>query len=161
MGDYALSEAERRFFEALNGLGVRYLIVGMSSALIQGAHGSTQDIDVWFERLDDPRIEEAARAGGGFWISGSFGMRPPALGGNELSARFDIVTHMHGLAEFEEEYRNALQYKLDGVKVHVLPLRRVIAGKKATGRPRDIAHLPALEEALAAIEGEDKQSHHG
>jgi len=48
MEDYALSEAEKAFFAALNRLGVRYLVVGMSSALLQGAHGSTQDIDLWF-----------------------------------------------------------------------------------------------------------------
>jgi hypothetical protein len=154
MVDYALNEAERIFFSSLNRLGVRYLIVGMSSALIQGAHGSTQDIDIWFEKLDDPRIGEAAKEAGGFWISGSFGMRPPALGGKELSARFDIVTHMHGLTEFDEEYRGARKYEIEGVEVHVLPLVRVIESKKASGRPKDLASISILEEALAAVANE-------
>jgi hypothetical protein len=34
--------------------------------------------------------------------------------------------------------------------MRVLPLERIIASKRATGRPRDHAQLPALEEALAA-----------
>ena len=31
-------------------LGVRYLIVGMGTALIEGAPGTTEGIDLWFER---------------------------------------------------------------------------------------------------------------
>ena len=37
-----LTEGERRFLVALNALGVRYLLVGMSAALLQGARGSTE-----------------------------------------------------------------------------------------------------------------------
>jgi hypothetical protein len=81
MDALALAPSERAFLEALNRLGVHYLVVGMSAALLQGARGVTEDVDLWFERTDDPRIGEAARAAGGFWISGSFGMRPPGLGG--------------------------------------------------------------------------------
>jgi hypothetical protein len=74
-----------------------------------------------------------------------------------LSARFDIVTHMHGLNGFEEEYPHALEYDLEGIRVPVLPLKRVIASKKASARPRDLAHLPALEEALAVIEDKNEK----
>lgn len=51
-----LSEGERAFLLALNRLGVRYLLVGMSAALLQGARGATEDVDIWFESTDDPRI---------------------------------------------------------------------------------------------------------
>lgn len=37
MFDVALTTAERALLEALNDLGVRYLIVGMGAALIEGA----------------------------------------------------------------------------------------------------------------------------
>ncbi len=126
----------------------------MSSALIQGANGSTQDINIWFEDESDPRIGEAAREAGGFWVSEWFGMRPPALGGKELSTRFDVVIHMHGLAPFEKEHPCALAYVLEGIEERVLPLERIVASKRATGRPKDLAQLPALEEALAAIADE-------
>ena len=62
-----LSEAERQFLLALNELGVRYMLVGMSAALLQGARGATEHIDLWFEDVGDPRIAEAARRSGGFW----------------------------------------------------------------------------------------------
>ena len=61
----ALSDAERRFLEELRSRKVRFLLVGMSAALLQGARGATEDLDLWFERLDDPAIAEAARAAGG------------------------------------------------------------------------------------------------
>jgi hypothetical protein len=47
VGRGLLSESERRFLLALNELGVRYLIVGMSAALLQGARGATEDVDLW------------------------------------------------------------------------------------------------------------------
>jgi len=54
------------------------MIVGMSGALLQGARGVTEDIDVWFEDPNDPRIAEAVREAGGIWISGSFGLSRPS-----------------------------------------------------------------------------------
>jgi hypothetical protein len=37
MTTLALTETERAFLEALNRLGVRYVVVGMSAAIVQGA----------------------------------------------------------------------------------------------------------------------------
>jgi hypothetical protein len=44
--DAALTDRERIFLLALNELGVPFLVVGMSAALLQGARGATEDIDV-------------------------------------------------------------------------------------------------------------------
>jgi hypothetical protein len=149
----ALSEEERRFLLALEERGVRFLVIGMTAAVLQGARGVTEDIDLWFERSDDPRIAEAARAAGGFYVSGSFGMRPPALGG-ALGDRFDVVTHVHGADAFEVERGRAVAIDVEGVVLPVMPLARILASKRASGRPKDLAQIPALEEALAAAEGQ-------
>ena len=155
MPDYVLAEGERRFLRTLTESGVRFMVVGMSAALLQGARGATEDIDLWFEQPDDPRIAEAARRVGGFWISGSFGMRPPGLGGDALGDRFEVVLTMHGLGSFADELENALEMSIDDVTVLVLKIDRIITSKRATGRPKDQAQLPALEEALAVMtEGE-------
>jgi hypothetical protein len=151
LGDYALSAAERRLLEELNRRGVRYLVVGVGAAALQGATTATEDVDLWFGSLDDPRIAEAVRAVGGVWIPGGVASRPPVIGGDALGDRFDVIVHMHGLEGFEVEYQTAKEMVLDGVAVRVLPLDRVIASKRALGRPRDIAQIPALEEALAAL----------
>jgi predicted nucleotidyltransferase len=154
MAELALSPAERKLLEELNRLGVRYLVVGMSAALLQGARGMTEDIDLWFERTDDPRIGEAVRAAGGVWVSGNFGMMPPSIGGGELEDRFDVVTHCHGLQDFGTELGAAADIEVDGVVLKVLPLDRIIASKRATNREKDRMALPALETALAIIDDE-------
>lgn len=141
----------------LRARGVEFAVVGLSAALLQGATIATEDIDLWFERLDDPCIGEAARAAGGFWLSGSFGMRPPGLGG-VLGERFDVVTHMHGLGTFDEERANTVELDIDGVPVRVLRIERILASKRATGRPKDRAQIPALEAAIAARDAPDPGS---
>ena len=79
MPDYALEAAERAFLQALNEAGVRYLVVGVTAASMQGARVATEDVDLWFADTADTRIGEAARRAGGLWISGSFGMQPPTI----------------------------------------------------------------------------------
>ena len=59
-GDAWLSEAEIAFLRALDQRGVRYLVVGMSAAILQGVPGTTQDVDLWFESIGDERIGEVA-----------------------------------------------------------------------------------------------------
>ncbi|HEY2410264.1 MAG TPA: hypothetical protein VGI10_29870 [Polyangiaceae bacterium] len=39
---------------------------------------------------------------------------------------------------------------VDDVELSVLPLERIICSKRAAGRAKDLAVLPALEAALAA-----------
>lgn len=148
MFEIVLTSAERALLEALNTLGVRYLIVGMGAALIEGAPGTTQDIDLWFERIDEAQLREAARRAGGLYTSG-FGLQPPAVGGEGLD-RVDLVLTASGLEPFDQEFNNAHDYVLDGVRVRVLPLDRVIVSKRAAQRAKDSAQLPMLEAALAA-----------
>ena len=107
--------------EALGALEVRYLLVGMGVALIEGAPGTTQDLDLWFGSIDGEKVGEAARRAGGFYTSG-FGLQPPAIGGDGLD-RVDIVLNVDGLGPFEEEYARSLE----GLRVRVLPLERVAA----------------------------------
>lgn len=153
MEDFAaFSDGERKLLDALTRRGVHFMVVGLSAAVLQGANSSTRDIDLWFESLIDPRIREAVNEVGGIWVPGSFGMRPPQFGGDAIGDRLDIVTHMHGLGRFPEELSNTVEIVVDGVPLRVLKLERIIASKRATGRPKDLAAIPALEEALVAIE---------
>jgi predicted nucleotidyltransferase len=149
----ALHAGERTLFEALARHGVRFMLVGLSAAVLQGANTGTRDLDLWLEDVSDPRIADAVREAHGIWISGTFGMRPPQIGGNAVGDRVDVVTHLHGLRAFADEYANAIEMEIDGLTIRVLPVERIIASKRAAGRTKDIAALPALEEALAAIRG--------
>jgi hypothetical protein len=131
------------------------MLVGLSAAVLQGADTSTRDIDIWFEDVSDVRIGQAIREAQGIWVPGSFGMRPPQIGGDLVGDRLDVVTRMHGLAPFAEELSNTIQVVVDGIPLRVLALRRILASKRAAGRKKDLAVIPALEDALAASEDVD------
>ena len=148
MFDVILTSAERALLEALNALGVRFLIVGMGAALLEGAPGTTQDIALWFGAIDAERLSEAAQKAGG-WYTPGFGLQPPALGGEGLD-RVDVVLTASGLDTFEIEFTRARDYDLDGIPVKVLPLERIIVSKRAAKRLKDAAQIPMLEAALAA-----------
>jgi len=81
---------------------------------------------------------------------------PPLLvgGGVEL---FDIVVNMHGLGPFEQEAKRAIKIRLGDVEIPVLPLDRIITSKRATGRPKDRAILPALEDTLRTLRSRHKR----
>jgi predicted nucleotidyltransferase len=153
MAELALTEAERAFLVALQELGVRYMVVGLTAAVMQGADTVTADIDLWFADRSDPNIHEAARRAGGVWIPSSFGMMPPMIGGDALGDRFDVVLTLSGLEDFSIESQTAKTIDVDGLALPVLPLERIIHSKRAAGRPKDQAVLPALEAALAAARG--------
>jgi hypothetical protein len=142
-----LSEGERAFLRALEELGVRYLVVGMSAALLQGARGATEDIDLWFENIGDPRIAEAAGRAGGFFVSRS---QPPILGG-AIGDRFDLVLTMSGLPDFAAEHDRAREEMLDDVRVKILPLERILHSKRAAGRPKDEPGIRQIELALQVL----------
>ena len=59
----------------------------------------------------------------------TFGLQPPALGGEGLD-RVDVALTASGLESFESEFARARDYDLDGVPVKVLPLERVIVSKR-------------------------------
>jgi predicted nucleotidyltransferase len=155
MDDFsAFTNGERALLEALNRHGVRFMLVGLSAAVLQGANTATRDIDIWFEDTSDARIGQAVREAGGIWVPGSFGMRPPQLGGDSVGDRLDVVAHMHGLGTFAQELPNTMEIVVDGIPLRVLGLRRIVASKRAAGRKKDLAVIPALEEALAAADEE-------
>src|SRR5262249_49271731 len=105
MADSALEPAERAFLQALNELGVRYLIFCVTAASMQGARVATEDIDLWFEDLGDQRIGDAANRVGGVFVPGHFGMQPPLT--------------LDGLQKFAAEYTRAKSLEIDGIQVMV------------------------------------------
>lgn len=147
MPDSALTPAELAFFRALDARSVRFLLVGMSAALLQGVRGSTEDIDLWFASLDDDRIAKAASDAGGFLVSR---VSPPLLGG-ALGERFDLVMTMSALPDFDAEYAAAIDMSLDGVRVRVLPLERILLSKRAANRPKDRIAIGQIEDTLRVL----------
>jgi hypothetical protein len=139
------TDREAAFLAALSASDVKFMIVGVSAALLQGAPAVTQDIDLWFEDLEDPGLRRALDSVGGTFVP-SIGLHPPRLAGSAV-ALFDIVLTMHGLGSFLEEWKRAIDVPLRGVTVKVLPIGRVIVSKETLNREKDRLVLPVLRDA--------------
>lgn len=147
MAEPPLTERELRFLRALAAYGVPFLIVGLSAAALQGAPVVTQDVDLWFERLDDPKLAAALRQVNGAYVPPTT-LTPPMFAGEGLEL-FDVVLRMDGLEGFADEWTNALQMTVGDVSVRVLPLARILVSKRAAARPKDRLVIPVLEDVLA------------
>ena len=140
------SPREVSFLRALVDEHVDFLVVGLAAAALQGVPAVTQDVDLWFADLNGPGFRRALARVGATYVPPRMANPPLLVGaGTEL---FDIVTGMHGLSSFSDEARGAVSAVVAGVPVLLLPLDRIITSEKATGRPKDLAILPALEDAL-------------
>lgn len=143
-------DREIEFLKELIRQNVEFMIVGLSAAALQGAPVVTQDIDLWFRMLPDPGVEKALKKINGSYVPPIAG-NPPMFAGDGVEF-FDIVIHMHGLGEFDEERKHAIKVPLGRMKVLVLKLERIIASKKATGRMKDKLAIKVLSDALKTIQ---------
>jgi hypothetical protein len=57
--------------------------------------------------------------------------------------RIDIITAITGV-EFEEAWEDRLVAEVDGVKVNILSLEKMIRNKEATGRAKDALDVKIL-----------------
>lgn len=140
---------EEAFLAALVKEEVPFLVVGLSAAALQGAPAVTQDIDLWIADLSDPRFRRALREVGGTYVPPGIN-NPPLLVGAGVEL-FDVVLHMHGLESFESEAKRAVRIRVGRVDIPLLPLDRIIKSKRASGRPKDRAILPVLEDTLRVL----------
>ncbi len=144
------SEDELRLLGALLKHKVRFMIVGLSAAALQGAPVVTQDVDLWFEHLGEESMSRALREVGAAYVPPSID-NPPMLAGAGAEL-FDVVIRMDGLATFAEELKNCVEIPLSGLRVKVLALHRSLASKIAANRPKDKLTVPVLRDALAATQ---------
>jgi len=140
-----LSDAEALLLGALDEEGVRFMVVGMGAAILQDAPGVTQDLDLWFAPGQGNRLATACRKVGATYY---WRLKPPAIDGPGID-QVDVVWNCQGLRDFDTEYEGSLSVEVaPGLAVRVLPLDRVIASKRAAGRPKDRAALPMLRDVL-------------
>ena len=141
------SEDERRLLCSLLKHKVRFMIVGLSAATLQGAPVVTQDVDLWFESLGEEKISRALKEVGAAYVPPSMA-NPPMLAGRGAEL-FDVVIRMDGLGSFADEFENTVEIPLGRYKLKALALDRILASKLAANRPKDRLSIPVLRDALA------------
>jgi hypothetical protein len=150
------SESELKLLRELLKRNVRFMIVGLSAATLQGAPVVTQDVDLWFEHLGEDKISRALREIGAAYVPPS-PTNPPMLAGAGAEL-FDIVLRMDGLGTFAEELKNCVEIPLGRQRLKVLSLERVLASKIAANRPKDQLTIPVLRDALLATKALKKRA---
>lgn len=150
-----LSDAELRLLESLVRHKIRFMVVELSAAALQGAPVVTEDIDLWFDDLSDSQFMAALVEVGAAYIP-PFGYNPPMLGGKG-SEPFDIALRMNGLDDFNAEWKRAMTIKVGSLRLKVLPLERILASKRAANRPKARLVIPVLENTLRTLQTKSKR----
>jgi hypothetical protein len=117
----------------------------MTAAALQGVILNTIDIDIW---VDLPtrqyvRLWDIIRAQGGSALAKTL----YALEDGQL---VNFVFEVTGLRDFATEYASAVEARVEGLLVKVLPLARILKSKQAILRDKDLVHIPHIENALKA-----------
>ena len=115
----------------------------MSGAILQGVPATTLDTDFWIDlpSLQSIRVLNLCRNLGAT-------IRANTVVDLSDGSTVNFLYEVHGLRGFHHEYQRARRLKWLGTQVAVLPLERIYASKKFVGRPKDLAHLPLLEQTM-------------
>jgi len=115
----------------------------MSGAILQGVPATTLDTDIW---IDLPPRQYMRMLN----LCRRLGAEVRANTVVDLSdgSTVNFLYEVHGLRSFRYEYQHAKRVKWLETDVAVLPLVRIYASKKFVGRPKDLAHLPLLEQTM-------------
>jgi hypothetical protein len=123
---------------------IRFLVAGMSAAILQGIPATTLDTDLWIDLPERHyiRILRLCQNLGGAILANTV---------VELTdgSVVNFLYRVDGLRSFEVELKGARYLKWLGTRVGVLGLERIYRSKKLVGRPKDIAHLPLLKQGMA------------
>jgi hypothetical protein len=148
--------------QALQAEEVRYVVIGGTAAVIQGATHVTFDLDICpdRERGNLDRLAAALRRLG----ARVYDMPPEAAGSLQLDGatlangfawkfvtdhgELDVALDPDGTHGYKDLIRGAVDTEAYGMTIKVAALEDVIRSKEAADRPRDRAVLPDLRRTL-------------
>jgi len=141
------------FIGALNGRGVRYLVIGAHAVAFHARPRATKDLDLYI----DPTPANAKRLQAA--LRDFFGGSPPGYADSDVldpdvviqlgvaPVRIDILSSVAGLASFSAAWRHRQDAPFGSVEAHYLSLDDLLLAKAAAGRPQDRADLVSLQRA--------------
>lgn len=154
----SLSSMLRGLMEA----GVEFVVVGGVAAVANGSPYQTNDLDVCYRTSDENvhRLGAVLRdwnayprewePGLPFVIDRRTFSTTPLLTLITTEGQLNLLDTVAGVGDYEAARGASLILDLFGTELAVLTLDAIIRGKRATGRTKDLAQLPALE-ALRAL----------
>ena len=126
---------------ALQAEKIRFQLIGMSAAILQGINGGTNDIDLWIDLppREYMRVLRAALKTNAEVVRNTV----VALSDHTL---VNFVYEVTGIGKFASEFRKAKKMRFNGIEMHVLPLERIRKSKQAIGRSKDVHHVSQIDE---------------
>jgi Nucleotidyl transferase of unknown function (DUF2204) len=131
---------------------VRFLIVGGYAVAAHGHPRFTKDLDVWVW-LDEQNAGRLVSALEDFGF-GAMGLTPADFLEEGIVVqlgyppkRIDILTQVDGV-QFDSCWERRVEVEIGGQRVPFLSVDDLMANKKASGRPQDIADIAVLNEQL-------------
>jgi hypothetical protein len=146
-----LNEDFRDILALLLEEGVRFLVVGAHAMAVHGVPRATGDLDIWISR-------DAVNVGRTWKALVRFGAPVGAMGVSEKDLgnpgtvvqiglpprRVDVLTEITAV-DFDGAWSGRVPASVGGLEVPFLGKADLVANKRATGRPKDLADLAALE----------------
>jgi hypothetical protein len=139
----------REFLKLLNSARVDYLLIGGYAVGYYGYPRATGDMDIWV-RASDKNARKLVR------VLQDFGFNLPELTPElflkanqivrfgEPPLRIEILTTISGVA-FDGCFARRARVKLDGLRINLISIMDLKKNKAASGRPKDLDDLQALE----------------
>ena len=115
----------------------------MSAAILQGVIVTTIDVDIWIDLPERQyiRLMNLVLKQGGTALAKTL----YALADGRL---VNFLFTVHGVRDFNAEFQNAVDAKIEGEPVKVLPLERILQSKKTILRDKDRLHILQIERFL-------------
>ena len=144
-----LNEDYKDMLQCLADENVKFMLVGAYALAAHGYPRATMDIDIWV-------MPSPENAGAVIRALRRFGAPANNLTAADLQKddtifqigvaprRVDIITGATGL-EFDKAFTNAMEVVIEGIRVRIPSVDDLILNKRATGRPKDLADVEALE----------------
>jgi hypothetical protein len=151
VGDERDVSALARFMGALQKEGIRFQIIGMSAAILQGVPGSTLDVDLWVDLPSREYMKTTKVA----LREGAEVVRNTVVALSDQTL-VNFVYKVTGLGSFDSEFRRSTKLNFHGVEVPVLQLESIGKSKRAVGRPKDLIHVQQIEQFLSCKSAENR-----
>ena len=133
-----------RLLEALETENIRFMLIGMSAAIVQGVMETTLAADFWVDLPPQNymRVQNIARHAGC-----TVGANTVVYARDGTPVNF-IFGEVGGLGSFKQELRHTHRMVFRGKKIPVLKLERILKSKETIRRDKDLPHIIHIRELL-------------
>jgi hypothetical protein len=132
-----------RLMGALRAEKIRFQLIGMSAAVLQGVPVVTHDVDLW---IDLPARQYMRAVNIALCQDANLARNTVVELSDGMLVNF--IYEVTGLGRFATELRKARKMTFHGCEIPVMPLESIRKSKAAVMREKDHAHIHAIDQTL-------------